>query len=162
MTKDLSHVGTPFSLQEHPIAFKTKHGEVLALVKEGQRYVFTQCLENMLQVSTYDSIQREPTVMGGTNEYFRPGKLALNLFVEPGDEMEILEVDDEHGFVHALVKCIRQQRYEIDRVIPLREANANAHSFLVKPYAEGERATMRHQPDLPINDESMKRESATA
>jgi hypothetical protein len=61
-----------------------------------------------MHVSTYeDSVKRAQTVSGYTAEYFRPRALASELFVQPGDEMEILEIDEEHGFIHATITLIR-------------------------------------------------------
>ncbi len=126
--------------REHPIAHREGSAEqAVSLVKEGCRYVVTRCLGKTLSVTGYeDALQRQENLIGGTTEYFRPDALPSDLHIEPGDTIEVLEVDHVHGFVHAYITLIRGQRYELNRVIPLQGRSANPESVIVTPMLEGD------------------------
>lgn len=135
----------------------TPEGRRLALVNEATRYVVVQCLRPKEGLSTtlYESVVRRETLSGTIAEYFRPNAIKAETSIEPGDEIQVLEVDHEHGFIHALITLKRGNRYEINRIIPLDEHYSNAHNFIVAPLlSEGGIAAEESDSPTPVSDSS--------
>lgn len=120
-------------------------------------YVLTQCLQPALSVTGYgEAFHRQETSIGTVAEYFRPDAHPSELFVEPGDRIEVHEVNEVQGYIHATIHLLRGRVYEISRIIPLSGTRVNAEHFIVSgPENQGGVTALEEGPDDPINDEPL-------